>query len=155
MEKILTELVSTLDMHGLKAGLQWLNDRVPHRWTAVYRLDEDLLMRNIQIVDKQNEPELGALAIVPVQDSFCQFTMRDGHFLSHNTAEDSDPRLEGHIYKGVLNSYCGLPLMRDMDKMYGTLCHFDSSPHLISDSEFEFLQRVARILPRYLERAST
>lgn len=151
MEQALVELTRILDAHGLNAGLTWLNGRVVHRWTAVYRLD-GLVMRNLAIVDKQKEVELGALAVVPLEDSFCQFTMRDGKFTSHNTGEDNDPRLKGHPYKGVLNSYVGLPLMLNPGTMYGTLCHFDFSAHPVSTGEFEFLQRVARVLPTYLKR---
>ena len=149
MDQTLEDLTRVLDTQGLQAGLKWLNSRVPHRWTAIYRLD-NLLMRNTVIIDKQGESEPGELAVVPLQESFCQFTMNDGQFLSHNTGEDTNPRLNGHRYKGVLNSYVGLPLMLHPDIMYGTLCHFDPSPLPIENNEFEFLQRVARILPPYL-----
>jgi GAF domain-containing protein len=152
MEKILDEFTDILNKQGLKAGLLWLNGRVPHRWTAIYRLD-DVVMSNKHIVDKQNEPDLGPLAAVPVKDSFCQFAIRDGEFVKENTGTDDDARLNGHPYKGVVNSYVGLPLMLGTDNLYGTFCHFDMTDHKISDSEFQFLQRVARILPRYLDRA--
>lgn len=154
MEKTLITLTHILDTQGLDAGLKWLNSRVPHRWTAIYKLDNQLMF-NMAIVDKENHTELGALAVVPLQDSFCQFAMSDGQFRSHNTGEDNDFRLHEHAYKGVLNAYVGLPLMSDPDTMYGTLCHFDNSPIPIADDEFAFLQRVAQLLPRYLKQNRT
>jgi len=151
MEKIVEEFTVTLSTQGLNAGLLWLNRRVPHRWTGIYRLD-DLTMSNQNIIDKLNETDLGSLAAVPVKDSFCQFTMRDGEFVKQNTGTDDDVRLQGHPYKGVVNSYVGLPLTTGGGDVYGTFCHFDLVEREISDDEFQFLQRVARILPRYLPR---
>lgn len=152
MDRELQQLISILKHRGLKSGLQWLNDRVPHRWTAIYMLD-NAVMTNQFIVDKKKDPDVGNLAAVPLKDSFCQFAMRDGKFVKENTGTDDDIRLDGHIYKGVLNSYVGLPLMANSDLIYGTFCHFDIEPLKISDAEFAFLQHVARLLPSYLNRA--
>ena len=149
MQDSLTPLTHILDTEGLEAGLKWLNSRVPHRLTASYKL-VDQAMCSTAIVDKLYQANVSDLAVVPLQDSFCQFAMNDGQFIAQNTGEDGDPRLKGHPYKGVLNSYVGLPLMINQRTMYGTLCHFDNSPIQLPDEEFEFLQHVAQLLPRYL-----
>ena len=150
MNEALNTLTQILDAEGLEAGLKWLNNRVPHRWTAIYKL-VDQTMCNTAIVDKQAQADHSALSMVPLQDSFCQFAMRDGQFVAENTGQDSDVRLQGHAYRGVLNAYVGLPLMINQRTMYGTLCHFDNSAIAIADTEFEFLQHVAQLLPRYLK----
>ena len=151
MDQALDQLISILERRGFKGALQWLNDRVPHRWTAIYRLDSVVVVNQF-IVDKLKETNLGKLAAIPMKDSFCQFAMRDGEFVKQNTSQDDDPRLNDHVYKGVVNSYVGLPLMENLDSFYGTFCHFDTAPQVISDDEFAFLQKAARVLPFYLDR---
>lgn len=131
------------------AGLDFLNARVPHRYTGVYRLDGAVL-RNVHLFDKQGVVTPDFLATVPLQESFCQFVMRDGGFSSRDTA--CDPRLDGHKYQGVMGSYHGLPLLDNQGQLYGTLCHFDTERFPLPDEEYALLQKVARVLPAYLNK---
>lgn len=131
------------------AGLAFLNARVPHRYTAVYELSEGML-RNLYIFDKLGEVVPDFLEAVPLQDSFCQFVLRDGLFTTVDTA--ADKRLDGHKYQGVMGSYHGLPLLDNHGELFGTICHFDTTRHPLSDDEFEVLRQAARLLPRYLQR---
>lgn len=142
------EFEKSLEAGGLQCGLQHLNLRVGHRFTAIYRLD-DMELHNMALVDKVPDGfDTAALQTLPLGDSFCQFVLRDGFFrTSQTTGMDM---LNGHPYQSVLESYVGLPIMKTPDVMYGTLCHFDFGSEEVSDDEFEFLKRVARVLPRYL-----
>jgi GAF domain-containing protein len=135
-----------LERGGLPPALDFLNRRVPHRFTAVYRLDSGV-MRNVAIVDKQRDVIPDHLKAVPFETSFCQFVLRDGFFRYHGLRDD---RLEGHPYKGVVESYVGLPLADGDARLVGTFCHFDFPPLPVSDEEFEFMQQVAKVLPDYL-----
>ena len=117
----LKEVRDALRVSGLQAGLELLNKRVLHRFTAVYQLDVDTL-RNVAIVDKLGEVVPSDLLAVPLTSSFCQFVLRDGVFKLHG---NEDARLEGHPYKGVVNSYVGLPLSKGAGDVVGTFCHFD------------------------------
>ena len=56
----------------------------------------------------------------------------------------------GVMTVGVVGSYVGVPVVSDQPKFFGTLCHFDYDRHEVSDEEFLFLERVARLLPRFL-----
>ena len=147
MQNLLTELRQTLDHGGVSAGLRYLNERVPHRFTAVYRL-VDGTMQNVGFFDKHGEIPPDALLAVPLTSSFCQFVLRDGQFASGATGHDA--RLDGHPYPGVVNSYVGLPLTRGGDDLRGTLCHFDFDAIDVPDDEFEFLRKAALLLPNYL-----
>ncbi|MES2360837.1 MAG: GAF domain-containing protein [Pseudomonadota bacterium] len=141
-------LQDVLQKQGLKAGLAFLNERVPHRFTAIYRLD-NMLLRQVELVDKGGSPvDVAALEAIPLETSFCQFVLSDGQFTTSQSASDS--RLDGHPYQGVVDSYIGLPLQGDGDKLFGTFCHFDFCEQPVNDEEFAFLQRVVRLLPRYL-----
>lgn len=132
------------------AGLEYLNARVPHRYSAVYRLDKGML-RNLYVFDKQGEVVPEFLEAVPLQDSFCQFVLRDGVFRTVGAAQDT--RLDGHKYQGAIGSYHGLPIMDNFGDLFGTICHFDTQPLGMADEEFDVLRQAAKILPRYLNKA--
>lgn len=149
MRNALQTYKDTLDREG-PAGLAFLNARVPHRYTAIYRLDGGRL-RNVFLFDKQGEVRPDFLEVVPLADSFCQFVIRDGLFKTSNTAQDH--RLDGHKYQGVLMTYHGVPLLDNGAQLFGTLCHFDAESLQLSDAEFEFFSQAARLLPPYLARS--
>jgi len=135
---------------GLAAGLEQLNRRVPHRYTAVYRLEGNLL-RNIELIDKAHEVTPEFLAEVPLGTSFCQYVLRDGLFLTSNSAQDD--RLDGHPYQGVMVAYHGVPIMDSTGALFGSLCHFDVEEQPLSDLEFEHLKAVARVIRPLLDDA--
>ncbi|MGO4394379.1 guanylate cyclase [Variovorax sp. M-6] len=143
---------ATLEARGPEAALAYLNEAVPHRYSAVYRIDGGML-RNVFLHDKQREARPEFLAVVPFEVSFCQFVLRDGFF--RTTDSGADPRLDGHPYQGVMVSYHGVPLTDPAGGLIGTLCHFDVVAHGLADEEFELLQRAARVLPAYLPEPGT
>ena len=142
------DFVARCKDYGLTAGLTALNGRVPHRYTAVYQL-EDLKLRNIELVDKVGEARPEFLAEVPLGDSFCQFVLRDGVFFTSNAGLDR--RLDGHKYQEAMGSYHGVPVLDAQGQLYGSLCHFDTEPQPLSDAEFEHLQRVALTIVPFLK----
>jgi hypothetical protein len=93
-------------IEGLSAALALLNSGVSHRYTAVYRAVNDAMV-NVELADKLGEPRPDFLAQVPVASSFCQYVLRDASFLTANS--DSDLRLNGHPYQGVMLAYFGVP----------------------------------------------
>jgi GAF domain-containing protein len=145
---ILQEYRLLLETHG-PAGLNFLNSRVPHRYTGIFRLHEGALYATF-LHDKLGEIIPEFLQVVPLQDSFCHLTMRDGVF---NTADSThEPRLDGHRYQGVLRSYVGLPLVDNHGALYGTICHFDEQALALPDAEFEIFSKAAKLLPSYLDK---
>lgn len=147
IETALAEAGSELANRGLQGVLRMLNQRVPHRFTAVYRLDQQMLV-NVATCDKHMHLEALDLKAVPLKDSFCQFVLRDGLFLTEESG--GDQRLSGHPYAGVVGSYVGVPIARSPGELGGTLCHFDLESHPISDEEYLLLERVAMLLPDFL-----
>ena len=143
----LKDLEDVLRHNGLGAGLMVLNRRVPHRFTAIFKLDGPV-MRNVAIVDKLQEVVPDSFKEIPFEDSFCQFVLKDGSFITQNS--QADTRLDGHTYKGVLNTYVGLPLTTSSGDLFGTLCHFDFPPVDLPDEEFQFLNEVVKVLPNYV-----
>ena len=143
----LNRLEHELMTGGLKAGLAWLNTRVAHRFTAVSLLKGDML-NLVELVDKHNGPATSIWRAAPLKDSFCQFSINNGMFISDDTLEDE--RLQGNIYREVLRCYVGLPVHRRPGDLLGTFCHFDFEPRQVSADEFAFLQDAVTFLSPYV-----
>jgi GAF domain-containing protein len=141
------ELQLALARQGLQGALGVLNARVPHRFTVVYRLFGQSL-HNVATVDKHLHLEALDLKSVPLKESYCQFVLRDGLFLTEQSA--ADERLQGHPYAGVVGSYVGVPLRDRAGKLAGTLCHFDLQDHKLDDDEYLLLDRAAKLLPAFV-----
>lgn len=131
---------------GADSALAFLNAGVPHRYSAVYRLDGNTL-RNILLFDKVGEVRPAFLAEVPFNTSFCQFVIRDGLFRTSDSANDR--RLDGHPYQGVMVSYHGVPILAH-GEIWGTLCHFDVAVQPLADAEFDLLREAAIVTPGFV-----
>lgn len=142
----LAGIEAAIATRGLVGALEMLNARVPHRFTAVYKL-EAAVLRSVASVDKHLHLDPLDLRSVPLKDSFCQFVLRDGLFLTSRSGDD--PRLAGHPYCGVMGSYVGVPVKRG-DRMVGSLCHFDLVSHEVDDDEVMLLEHVAALLPSFV-----
>ncbi|MBS7776394.1 GAF domain-containing protein [Acidovorax sp. CCYZU-2555] len=151
MKQQLEELRSHLEQFGLLGGLEFLNHRVGHRFTSIYRF-HDMSMNVQAMYDKQNERTANPFARVPIANSFCEMAMHDGFFLTKNTK--SDARLDSNPFVEHLGSYVGLPLEGPQGGLYGTICHYDLISQPISDEEFSFLQKASLLLPSYLPKAT-
>ncbi|MBO9651093.1 MAG: GAF domain-containing protein [Variovorax sp.] len=148
-ERNLNTFSMLLESEGPEAALKYLNGGVPHRYTAIYRFDGELL-RNVVLYDKRRQMRPEFLIAVPFKQSFCQFVLKDQVFRTNDSA--SDERLVGHPYRGVVVSYHSVPVMDDKGALWGTMSHFDMSSHPVADSEFELLQQAARVLSGCISR---
>ncbi len=147
LDQQLAQFQLAFERGGLHGALHYLNARTTFRYTAIYRLDGQM-MRNIFLYDRQGENP-SSLSEVPLGDSFCQFVLSDKGFSTVNSTNDA--RLLGYPYQGVINSYFGLPLSRKAGTIFGTFCHFDALPMVISDSEIALLEAVSTVLMDQLE----
>ena len=132
---------------GTNAALKFLNQRVPHRFSAIYRLDKNDL-EIVELIDKLDDAATAPLSRVPFSQSFCEIAVRDAGVKTSNSALDK--KLDGLPNQGVLLSYVGLPLMQQAGNLYGTLCHYDTIEQDISDAEFAFLQQAAALMNRLI-----
>lgn len=135
-------LEAVLRTDGIAAAVQLLNERVPHRCSAVYALRKNVLTCTV-LVDKRNEATPESLAAVPLDDSFCQFAFRDQSFRTDDAPADT--RLDGNPFQKIVISYHGVPLMKASGELYGSLCHFDFDAKPLDDDEFLSLQQAARL----------
>lgn len=145
-------LGEVLRKHGVQEALRHLNAGVPHRYTAVFVLDGDLL-RNLYMVDKLGEARPEQLAVVPLGSSFCQFVLRDGRLCTEDSRDER--LLDGSPYQGMVIAYHGVPLTHGDGRLAGTLCHFDLVRQSLSEAQFERLQQAARLLSEHVLRAAS
>ena len=143
----LDQLRAILRESGIDEGLKFLNELTDHRYTAVYRL-HDSVLKNRALYDKAGEVKPEYLAEVPLDVSFCQFVLRDGKFLTSDSARDE--RLDGHPYKGVMMAYHGVPVSDQRGQLVGTLCHFDLVERNLSDDNYQLLQQAGVVLRDFL-----
>lgn len=133
---------------GPVAALAYLNQGVPHRFTAVYRFAGPLL-HNVILHDKLGRMRPEFLAVVPFSRSFCQFVVQEGSFRTDNSM--ADPRLFGHALRGIVLSYHSAPVADQASgQLWGTLSHFDMRSLPLPDGEFDLVKGAAQLLPPYL-----
>ena len=146
----LSNFQAVLQKQGLKAGLVFLNERVPHRFSSIYRLGHESL-RRLAFVDKLGSSD-PTLAEIPFKDSFCEKAVQDGHLVVTDSA--TDERIQGSPNPAGLASYVGLPLAAAPGELIGTFCHYDVCSRPISDEEFLFLEQAAKVLYAYVGQPS-
>ena len=142
----MAEFEETLRSQGVYASLRFLNQRVGHRFTAIFRMDKDKL-EIVQLIDKLDDPSTAPISPLPFANSFCELVMPGGALMTADSAADA--RFAGKFSQGVVVAYVGLPLVQN-GHLYGSLCHLDYSEKKVDEKEFAFLQSVMAVLPHYL-----
>jgi len=145
----LDELEALVAGQGLRSALIYLNALVPHRFTAIYRLRHKTLYCT-SAFDAAQEISGVDLAEVPYEESYCQFTLKDGRYVTADAA--ADPLLEGHKYRDIMQSYVGMPVLDENAQVYGTLCHFDFLKIEAPPRQIEFLKSAAQLLEAHVGR---
>jgi len=137
------EVLARFGVHG---ALDFLNARIPHRFTGIYRHDPPH-MRNLHLFDRQN-PALEVGGDVPMRESYCSIVVgRDRPFRTVDAREEE--LLRDHPSRDSTLSYCGVPLRDPDGRALGTLCHFDLEPQEVVEAETGMLEAV---MPRLVER---
>ncbi len=148
MDRTFDAMKAALDAGDLTAALKVLNKRVVQRYSAVYRTTPERRLENVAFVDKLRMPYPEHLLSVPYGMSFCQFTFAHGEFRTSDSSMDR--RLDGHPYKGLVNSYHAVPIVGDDGEITGSICHFDMDAAPLHDDDFVLLQRAAGAMRAYL-----
>ena len=146
-ERNLDPFLKRLAGEGPEAALRYLNGGVPHRYTAIYRFEGELL-RNVALHDKRGQMRPQFLIAVPFKQSFCQFVRRDQVFRTEDST--SDERLVGHPYRGVVVSYHSAPVLNQHGPLWGTMSHFDMDRQPLPESEFNLLRDAAMALKGFV-----
>ncbi|HEY1683667.1 MAG TPA: GAF domain-containing protein [Tepidisphaeraceae bacterium] len=138
------EMRAILNGSGVRAALIFLNGQTDHRFSALYRFDDETL-KNLYFFDRE-QPELDYCPDIPIMVSYCVFVRSEGRtFVTTNS--EGDARVEGHPKRFEVRSYCGVPLIDENGKMFGTICHFDFQPKGITDENVALTEAMAQLIP--------
>jgi len=110
---------------GIPAALAFLNTTTRHRYTAMHRFDAGTL-RTLHFFDR-DDPAAGPGDDLPVEATYCVYVRDAGGPFRLDDAL-TDMRVNGHPKQAEVRAYCGVPLIDEEGKMFGTLCHFDTEP---------------------------
>jgi GAF domain-containing protein len=136
---------------GVRAMLIYLNGLTEHRYTALYRFDLERL-KNVYFFDRET-PAQESCAEIPIMASYCMFVRStDRKFVTMDST--GDERLFGHPKRLEVQSYCGVPLIGEDGRAFGTICHFDHLAIPISDRTVSLMEAVAPLLSVGLGRAA-
>lgn len=128
---------------GIRAVLIYLNGLTEHRFTAMYRFDDERL-RNLYFYDRER-PAVESCPDIPVLASYCVFVRASRHtFVTPDSVADG--RVGGHPKRLEVRSYCGVPLVDEAGRMFGTVCHFDPRPLPISGESVALMEALAPLL---------
>ncbi|MDM0073169.1 hypothetical protein QTH90_02170 [Variovorax sp. J2P1-59] len=144
--QVLNTFSEILKTEGLAGGLAFLNEPVPHRYTAVYRY-AGLILKNVYLHDALGKRRPPFLSAMPLNKSLAQWIQPGTPFRTDDSSKD--PRLAGHAYDGILFSYHGTALVAPSGHLWGVLCHFDFAPASLPDRDFELLEAVAPIVASF------
>lgn len=144
VEEIARDCESLLEAAGPIAVLRYLNARTRFRFSGLYRADPPVL-RNLFMFDREN-PTLNLSGEVSrLDDTYCALVCGDERpFATESSA--TDPRLAQHAARERVRSYCGVPIRSESGRVWGTLCHHDVRPRLLSRTEIVVLECVATAL---------
>ena len=128
---------------GLHAALGFLNARTRHRYTGAYRFEPPML-RSVALFDRE-QPRLNAAVVRPLQDTYCALVASTGRpFTTENSLDDLE--LRGHPARNEIVAYHAEPLFDSESRCFGSLCHWDVRPRLVSPDEVQVLREIAPLI---------
>ena len=136
-------LKSQLDAGGILAALKYLNSRIEHRFTAIYKF-QGPMQRAVFIYDKLGHSENRFNAIAR-SESLGRFITVSQPFGITDSATDPFVKAQGH--SSPVTSFYGVSLSQGNTTPTGSLCHFDLKPQSVpSPVERDFINRARNLL---------
>ena len=136
-------LKSQLDDGGILAALKYLNSRIEHRFTAIYKF-QGSMQRAVFIYDKLGNSgnRFNAIARSESLGRFITVTQPFGV-----TDSATDPFVKAHGHSSPVTSFYGVSLSPGNATPTGSLCHFDVKPQSVpSPVERDFINRARNLL---------
>ena len=148
VDDALDQCAVTLKADGALAALRYLNLRTRFRYTGVYHVEPPLL-RNLYLFDREN-PHLNVSGeIAPLEVTYCGIGLATNAPFA-TTDAPQDERLLHHAARESIISYSGVPIRLTNGQAWGSLCHFDVRPRLLSAEELRLLEATAELLGHWV-----
>ena len=138
-----TRFSAILSASGLRSALADALSQTDYRYIALFRLNGD--RASAAIFYDRTRPEVLLAQDVPVIASYCAFT-RDTKqpFMTANSLMDS--RLDAHVSRESVRSYCGIPILTPDGEFLGSLCHYDDVPRDSTQVDMALMCEIASAL---------
>ena len=148
LSAVMAQCAAEFHRSGVLAALEFLNGRTRFRYTGVYHAEPPIL-RNVHLFDREN-PRLNVSGdVAQLDETYCGITRTtNAPFATSNALHDA--RLRTHAARESVLSYSGVPIRVDNLGPWGSLCHFDVRPRLLSPTELHILQAAAPLFARWL-----
>lgn len=147
----LAHIKAVLRARDLRGAVMFLNSLTTHRFTSLYRFDGDML-RNVVFFDREN-PAQDTCYDLPVSASYCVFVRDGAHTVTIDDAH-RDASVGDHPKRPHIRAYCGVPMLDEQGRLFGTICHFDFVPRAISEVNVALMEAIAPLLPGYSAAAA-
>lgn len=146
-KKTLSELfkfVELMERKNLHAAVTYLNSRTPHRFSAVYKFEGEVL-KNICLVDKF-DPSIKESENRLISNSYCSLltSLMSIDMISNIPEENRKLASQVEAYGGVL-------IMDEFGNPYGSLCHYDLKRCEVNTNDIPLLKKVAPLVYKYLK----
>lgn len=142
-DEAFTRFSDTLDAAGLRAALAYLLALTDYRFIAIFRYQEGKA-NTVVFCDREN-PEVLSLDERSDSATYCRYVRETrSEFTTANALRD--PRLDGHVSREVVQSYCGVPVMTTEGEVLATLCHWDEVPRNPKQIDLMLILQVASCL---------
>lgn len=134
-----------LALSGPREALASVLKRSAYRFIGIFRFQDGMASAAIHY-DRDN-PDVTRLDAVPESATYCCY-VRDSRGMFTTVDALADERLDGHVARAVVRSYCGIPIMDPEGVLLGTLCHYDVEPRDSEQLDLPLLLQVASTLAR-------
>lgn len=150
IEDVVGRVRSLLGSATIEDALRYLNGRTRFRFTGIFQVDPPVL-RNVRLIDREN-PALNMSGAVSTLDiGYCGVACASGApFVTADAREDA--RLQSHPARESMISYAGVPIRTAGGVTWGTLCHFDVRPRILSPGELPVLEALTPHIAAWLAR---
>ena len=118
---------SVLLKEGVRDALAYVVGLSDYRYIAVRRVDGDMAY-TLAYLDRLN-PHLTDPGPLPADMCYCTIVARTRKVFRTNDSY-ADDRLHGHPSRGMVRSYCGIPLFDEDGVLFGVVSHWDVMPRL-------------------------
>jgi hypothetical protein len=146
LQREIGEFTEKLEQQGVHAALQYLNSRTPHRYTGIFRFDNDTLRS--EVLFDRYELTLTKGADAPMEATYCSLVGRQQAPLEINDAT-TDARVKGVIDTPVV-SYCGVLIRDNEGRAFGSLCHYDMQRCQERTTDLPLLEAAAKLFYKHL-----
>ncbi len=143
----LAKLREILSHSGVRAAIIFMNNLTDFRFTALYRFSGEML-KNWHFFDRKNT-QVESCSEIPILASYCVFVRDTQRLFSLKNSMEHE-RTIGHPKRLAIKSYCGVPLFDRDGMMFGTVCHFDVSPHVIPQVDVDLMEKLAGMLSSHV-----